>query len=110
MCTEPAANLITGFFGGVGGCAMIGQRRYQRQLWRQEAFIRNCCSYHPSSFLSFRLNGSISRKIWVLNDPQEVIIDFKESRVVDHSAIEALNKLTERYARVGKTVRLPLSM
>jgi hypothetical protein len=30
-------------------------------------------------------------------------VDFRESRVVDHSAIEALHKLTERYARAGKT-------
>ena len=40
------------------------------------------------------------------NDPDDVVIEFRNSRVVDHSAIEALNKLTERYARVGKTVRL----
>ncbi len=53
--------------------------------------------------------GSIAvfqEKFDILNDPAEVIIDFKESRVVDHSAIEALNKLTERYAKLGKTVRL----
>ncbi|MGM0771539.1 MAG: SulP family inorganic anion transporter [Halobacteriota archaeon] len=42
----------------------------------------------------------------VLNDPDEIIIDLKESRVADHSAIEALNKVTERYARVGKKVHL----
>ncbi|MBO3271576.1 SulP family inorganic anion transporter [Hymenobacter defluvii] len=39
-------------------------------------------------------------------DPQEVIIDFRESRVTDLSAIEALNKLTERYAKLGKTLHL----
>jgi sulfate permease, SulP family len=39
-------------------------------------------------------------------DPNEVIIDFKESRVVDHSAIEALHKVTERYSKEGKTVKL----
>ena len=53
--------------------------------------------------------GSISvfnDKFDVLNDPTEVIIDFKESRVVDMSAIEALNKLTERYLKVGKKVHL----
>lgn len=53
--------------------------------------------------------GSIAvfqEKFDILNDPEEVVIDFKESRVVDHSAIEALSKLTERYAKVGKTVRL----
>lgn len=53
--------------------------------------------------------GSISafnEKFDVLNDPAEVIIDFQESRVVDMSAIEALNKLTERYHKVGKKVHL----
>ena len=33
-----------------------------------------------------------------MNDPDEVIIDFSESRVADMSGIEALNKITERYA------------
>lgn len=45
-------------------------------------------------------------KFDVLNDPDEVIIDFAESRVVDMSAIEALNKITERYLKVGKKVHL----
>lgn len=53
--------------------------------------------------------GSITafnEKFDVLNDPEEVIIDFEESRVVDMSAIEALNKITERYLKVGKKVHL----
>jgi len=45
-------------------------------------------------------------KFDVLNDPDEVIIDFEESRVVDMSAIEALNRITERYHKVGKRVHL----
>ncbi|MDF0720770.1 SulP family inorganic anion transporter [Kaistella sp. PBT33-4] len=40
------------------------------------------------------------------NDPQQVIIDFAESRVVDMSAIEVLSSLTKRYHQLGKTVRL----
>jgi SulP family sulfate permease len=40
------------------------------------------------------------------NDPSEVIIDFKESRIMDMSAIEALNKLTERYHKAGKKLHL----
>ena len=51
--------------------------------------------------------GSVTvfnEKFDVLNDPDEIIIDFKESRVVDMSAIEALNKITERYLKVGKKV------
>ena len=53
--------------------------------------------------------GSISvfnEKFDLQNDPDEVVIDFQESRVVDMSAIEALNGLTERYAALGKTVHL----
>jgi SulP family sulfate permease len=49
---------------------------------------------------------AFNEKFDILNDPEEVIIDFKESRVVDMSAIEALNKITERYLKVGKKVHL----
>jgi SulP family sulfate permease len=53
--------------------------------------------------------GSVTafqEKFDVLNDPNEVIIDFQESRVVDHSAIEAINKVTGRYRKVGKKIHL----
>ena len=47
-----------------------------------------------------------NEKFDVQGDPEEVIIDFQESRIVDMSAIEALNKITERYLKVGKKVHL----
>jgi SulP family sulfate permease len=53
--------------------------------------------------------GSVTvfnEKFDVLNDPNEVIIDFSESRVADMSGIEALNKITERYRKVGKKLHL----
>lgn len=56
--------------------------------------------------LFFGSVGLFQEKFKIDEDPDEVIIDFKESRVVDHSAIEALNKVTERYARVDKKVHL----
>lgn len=49
---------------------------------------------------------TFNEKFDIQNDPDEVIIDFAESRVVDMSAIEALNKITERYQKVGKKVHL----
>lgn len=49
---------------------------------------------------------AFNEKFDVLNDPEEVIIDFAESRVVDMSAIEALNRITERYHKVGKKLHL----
>ncbi|MCL4105709.1 UNVERIFIED_CONTAM: hypothetical protein GTU68_028586 [Idotea baltica] len=59
--------------------------------------------YGPLFFGSVTI---FNEKFDVLEDPEEVIIDFKESRVVDMSAIEALNKITERYHKVGKKVHL----
>ena len=59
--------------------------------------------YGPLFFGSVQ---TFSDKFDVLNDPDEVIIDFSESRIVDMSGIEALNKLTERYLLQGKTLHL----
>ncbi len=40
------------------------------------------------------------------NDPDDVIIEFKRSRVSDHSGIEALDNLAEKYISFGKTLHL----
>ncbi|PWJ41806.1 SulP family inorganic anion transporter [Sediminitomix flava] len=53
--------------------------------------------------------GSISdfnSKFDVKGDPQNVEIDFIESRVSDHSGIEAIISIVEKYEKVGKTVKL----
>lgn len=39
-------------------------------------------------------------------DPEVVHVDFLESRVYDHSAIEAINKLADRYEAKGKQIHL----
>jgi SulP family sulfate permease len=40
------------------------------------------------------------------NDPDDVVIEFRNSRVVDHSAIEAIDALAEKYRKAGKTLHL----
>jgi SulP family sulfate permease len=42
----------------------------------------------------------------VENDPEHVVIEFKRSRVSDHSGIEALDNLAEKYQAAGKTLHL----
>ena len=56
--------------------------------------------------LFFASTTAFNEKFDPVNDPDEVIVDFEESRVVDMSAIEALNKLTERYHKHGKKIYL----
>lgn len=40
------------------------------------------------------------------NDPEHVVIEFKRSRVSDHSGIEALDNLAEKYQAAGKNLHL----
>lgn len=40
------------------------------------------------------------------SDPVEIVIDFANSRVADHSAIEAINSITEKYKDAGKKLQL----
>lgn len=56
--------------------------------------------------LFFGSVAAFNEKFDVQNDPETVIIDFKECKVTDMSAIDALHKLTQRYAQVGKTLHL----
>ena len=56
--------------------------------------------------LFFGSTTAFGEKFDVQNDPNEVIIDFAESRIADMSAIDAVNKITKRYADINKTVHL----
>lgn len=40
------------------------------------------------------------------NDSEHIVIDFKDSRIWDHSGIEALQNITERYEQNGKSLHL----
>ena len=40
------------------------------------------------------------------SDPNVVVVDFAQSRVADHSAIDAIEKLAKRYSSLDKTFRL----
>ena len=59
--------------------------------------------YGPLFFGSIK---AFSEKFNPSEDPDEVVIDFKESRIVDMSAIEAVNAITRRYRNYEKTVYL----
>lgn len=53
--------------------------------------------------------GSIqafNNKFDIKNDPDKVVIDFMESRVSDHSALEAIFNLIQKYDAAGKQLRV----
>ena len=75
---------------------------------RARKYIDNMGVKHYEIYgpLFFASTAAFAEKFDVLNDPNEVIIDFKESKIADMSAIEAVNKITERYAKVNKKIHL----
>lgn len=56
--------------------------------------------------LFFGSTSTFLEKFDIHTDSNEIIIDMKESRIVDMSAIEALNSITLKYAQQHKTVIL----
>ena len=204
---QGAANIITGFFGGMGGCAMIGQSiinvssgarkrlsgitaavflisfilfgssliemvpvaaligvmvmvcigtfewtslTYLRKIPKADAFVLVAVSgltvvfdlaiavvvgviisalvFAWQSATKIRARKSITEEghklyeIWgpvffastevflekftPQEDPDHIMVDFLESRIADHSGIEAVQKLTQKYAKIGKKVHL----
>jgi SulP family sulfate permease len=63
-------------------------KRIRARKFIDENGVKNYEIYGPLFFAS---TAVFSEKFDVANDPNEIIIDFKESRISDMSAIEALN-------------------
>lgn len=78
-------------------------KRIRARHYIDENGIKHYEIYGP---LFFGSTTVFAEKFDIDTDPQEVIIDFKESRVSDMSAIEALNDITKKYHEAGKTVHL----
>jgi sulfate permease, SulP family len=78
-------------------------KRIRARKFIDEAGVKHYQIFGPLFFGSI---SAFNEKFDVLNDPQEVVVDFSESRVTDMSAIEALNSLTERYNKAGKILKL----
>jgi len=158
---QGVANFTNGLFGGMGGCAMIGQSIINVKLggrgrlsgivaamgllasvlfgpslieqiplvslvgvmfmvvvgtfaWKNATMIRarkriqddGTKVYEILGPLFFGAVHTFNSKFDVKNDPDKIEIDFVESKVSDHSSIEALTNWVDKYADTGKSVTL----
>ncbi|MCO4826994.1 MULTISPECIES: SulP family inorganic anion transporter [Lentibacter] len=62
--------------------------------------------YEIQGPLFFGSSDGFAEIFEVETDPDLVIVDFKESRVVDQSALQAIEALAARYEAAGKQIRL----
>ncbi|MDA3936568.1 MAG: SulP family inorganic anion transporter [Actinomycetota bacterium] len=62
--------------------------------------------YELEGSLFFASAGEFQTLFSPKDDPQDVIVEFMRSKVVDHSALEAIDALAARYTAVGKRLHL----
>ena len=82
--------------------------------WNNATHIHASTDIKPDGSKVYRLEGplffgSIEGFVELFdieNDPDKVIIDFDNSRVVDQSALQAIEDLASKYERRGKQVQL----
>lgn len=78
-------------------------KRIRARKYVDENGVKHYEIYGP---LFFGSTTAFAEKFDPANDPEEVIIDFAESRIADMSAIEAVDNITKKYHKVGKKVHL----
>ncbi|MNS17266.1 Bicarbonate transporter BicA [compost metagenome] len=100
-------NLALAVLAGVVIAALVfawdNAKRIRARKYVDENGVKHYEIYGPLFFGSV---AAFAEKFDPVHDPAEVVIDFKESRVADMSAIDMLHKLTLRYQQQGKVLRL----
>lgn len=103
VIADLAIAVLTGIIISALVFAWENALRIRARKHTDEHGIKHYEIYGPLFFGSTKL---FTEKFDAKNDPKEVIIDFKESRIMDQSAIEAINKITQKYLEMGKTIHL----
>ena len=102
-----ATDLAVAVVVGVIVSALVFAWEHAKHL-RVESFIDDTGSkvYELHGPLFFASVRNFQDLFNCQDDPDDVIIEFQHSRVMDHSAIEAIDTLAERYVNAGKTLHL----
>jgi SulP family sulfate permease len=82
--------------------------------WKNATMIRARKRIQPDGTKTYEIWGPLffgsiqnfNSKFDVKNDPDKVEIDFIESRISDHSALEAIFNLVNKYKAEGKEIKL----
>lgn len=82
--------------------------------WNHAKHIRVTSSLNENGWKVYELHGSLffasctnfQNLFTPKDDPVDVVIEFRHARVVDHSAVEAIDALATRYQQEGKRLHL----
>jgi SulP family sulfate permease len=82
--------------------------------WNHAKRIQVRTSFNAKGWKTYELEGTLffastqnfHELFSIKSDPKEIVIDFKRSRVSDHSAIMAIDNLANKYKMLGKKLHL----
>jgi SulP family sulfate permease len=102
-----AFNLATAVVAGVIVSALVFAWQHAKSI-RVSAGVdaRGWKVYELEGTLFFASVSGFQELFAPKIDPQDVVIEFRRARVADHSAIQAIDALAERYRSVGKRLHL----
>lgn len=99
-------DLAVAVISGVIISALVFAWQQARIRIREHKTKGDLTVYKLEGPLFFGSAASFSELFEPKNDPQNVVLDFAGTRVMDSSGVEAIDKLTARYLEAGKTIRL----
>ena len=102
-------DLAIAVFVGIIISALIYAWNSAKQLSSKEVeknVEKESITYEISGNIFFGSISNFKELFDAQNDPKDVILDFKDAKVCDHSGLEAVHGLSERYKSLGKTLHL----
>jgi SulP family sulfate permease len=101
-----ATDLATAVMCGIVIAALSFAWRHAREVKMDTALAEGVKTYTPHGTLFFASIAHFSALFEPKDDPQQVVLDCRHLRLVDHSALVAVAALRERYAKAGKTLQV----
>jgi SulP family sulfate permease len=100
------ADLAIAVIIGVIVSALVFAWEHAKHIHANVRFEKGMKIYEVKGPLFFGSIQTFADLFTPKEDPQEVFVDFNDARVYDHSGLEAIDALAERYVRAGKTLHL----
>jgi SulP family sulfate permease len=100
------ADLAVAVIAGVIISALVFAWKHARVIAHTRPLGQHGKLYELDGPLFFGSAQAFGDLFDVENDPKNVVMDFKNARVMDASGVEAIEKLTERYAKTDKKLTL----
>jgi SulP family sulfate permease len=100
-------DLAIAVFAGVVFTALVFAWEHAKQMRAQvRTDERGWKVYELEGSLFFASTASFAALFTPRDDPEHVVVEFGKARVVDHSAVEAIDALAARYQQAGKQLHL----